>query len=39
VARLQVQNVTDNRDWDVAANGAFPITSPWRVAFSLTADF
>jgi len=39
VARLQVQNVTDNRDWDVGSNGAFQITPPRRVYLSVTADF
>jgi iron complex outermembrane receptor protein len=39
VARLQVQNVTDNRAWDVGANGAFTITAPTRAYLSLTADF
>lgn len=39
VARLQVQNVADNRDWDVASNGAFIITNPRRVFLSVTADF
>ena len=39
VARLQVQNVTDNRDYDVGSNGAFTITSPRRVALTVTADF
>jgi iron complex outermembrane receptor protein len=38
VARLQVQNVTDNRDYDVGANGAFNITAPRRVSLSVTAD-
>jgi iron complex outermembrane receptor protein len=38
VARLQVQNVTDNRDWDVASNGAFVMSSPRRVSMSVTAD-
>jgi len=39
VARLQVQNVTDNREWDVASNGAFTMSSPRRVSLSVTADF
>jgi iron complex outermembrane receptor protein len=39
VLRIQVQNVTDNRDWDVSSNGAFQITSPRRVFASVTADF
>jgi iron complex outermembrane receptor protein len=39
VARLQVQNVTDNRDYDVGSNGAFNITAPRRVSLSVTADF
>ena len=38
VARLQMQNVTDNRDYDVAPSGAFLITSPRRVFLSVTAD-
>jgi outer membrane receptor protein involved in Fe transport len=37
--RIQVQNLADNRDWDVASNGAFTITSPRRVWASLTTDF
>lgn len=39
VARLQVQNVTDNKDWDVGSNGAFIMSSPRRALFSITADF
>jgi iron complex outermembrane receptor protein len=39
VLRVQVQNLTDNRDWDVASNGAFIITSPRRVSASVTVDF
>jgi iron complex outermembrane receptor protein len=38
VARLQVQNVTDNRDWDVTSNGAFIVTAPRRMFLSVTAD-
>ena len=38
VARLQVQNVTDNRDWDVGSNSAFNITAPRRAYLSVTAD-
>jgi iron complex outermembrane receptor protein len=38
VARLQVQNVSDNRDWDVSSNGAFVMSSPRRVSLSVTAD-
>ena len=39
VARLQVQNVADNRDYDVGSNGAFNITAPRRASVSVTADF
>ncbi|HYD86919.1 MAG TPA: TonB-dependent receptor [Vitreimonas sp.] len=39
VARLLVQNVTDNREWDVGSNGAFTMSSPRRVSLSVTADF
>jgi iron complex outermembrane receptor protein len=39
VARLQLLNITDNRDWDVASSGAFTITNPRRVSLSVTADF
>ncbi|HYF24021.1 MAG TPA: TonB-dependent receptor [Caulobacteraceae bacterium] len=39
VVRLQVLNVTDNRDWDVGSNGAFQVTAPRRAYLSVTADF
>jgi len=39
MVRFQVQNIADNRDWEVASNGAFTITSPRRGLLSLTADF
>lgn len=39
VARLLVQNVADERTWDVAASGAYTIPNPRRVAFTVTADF
>ncbi|MDZ4374309.1 MAG: TonB-dependent receptor, partial [Phenylobacterium sp.] len=39
VARLHVQNVTDDRNWDVATGGAFLVTSPRRASLSVTADF
>jgi iron complex outermembrane receptor protein len=38
VARLQLQNLTDNRDWDVAPSGAFLITNPRRMFLSMTVD-
>jgi iron complex outermembrane recepter protein len=39
VARLLVQNVSDDRNWDVGGNGAFLMSQPRRVSLSLTADF
>lgn len=39
VARLLVQNVTDNQDWDVGSNGAFLMPQPRRASLSMTADF
>jgi len=39
VLRVQVQNVGDNREWDVTPNGAFVMTSPRRVFASVVADF
>lgn len=39
VARLLMQNVTDNREWDVASNGAFTMSSPRRASLSVTVDF
>lgn len=39
VARLLVQNVTDDRGWDVAGSGAFVLPSPRRVSVGVTADF
>jgi outer membrane receptor protein involved in Fe transport len=39
VARLLVQNVTDDRRWDVAGSGAFVLPNPRRVSLAVTADF
>ncbi len=39
VARLLVQNLTDNQDWDVGANSAFLMPQPRRASLSITADF
>lgn len=39
VARLLVQNVTDDRGWEVAGSGAFVLPSPRRVSVAVTADF
>lgn len=39
VARLLVQNVTDDRRWDVAGSGALVFPNPRRVSLAVTADF
>lgn len=39
VLRLQIQNLTDNTDWDVGSSGAFFVTSPRRAMATVTADF
>ncbi len=39
VARLIVQNLTDDQDWDVGSNGAFLMPQPRRASLSVTADF
>lgn len=39
VARAQVLNIGDNRDWEVGSNGAFVMTPPRRVFLTITADF
>jgi len=39
MARLQVQNVTDNQDWDVGSNGAFQMSNPRRLSLTVAADF
>lgn len=39
MARLLMQNVTDNREWDVVSNGAFTMSSPRRASVSVTVDF
>lgn len=39
VARAQILNVGDNRDWEVGSNGAFNMTPGRRILMTVTADF